>query len=91
MYCGRCIARSAANGVETLSKFPRPLLDDLVAGRWLPILGAGFSRNAVLPTNQKMPLWNDLGELLKADLPEYELCSALDAFPLMNMNSVGPS
>jgi hypothetical protein len=32
-----------------ISKFPKPLLDDLVAGRWLPIVGAGFSRNAVLP------------------------------------------
>jgi len=62
-----------------LKKFPKPLLDDLVAGRWLPIVGAGFSRNAVLPSNKKMPLWNDLGDLLKADLRDYETASTVDA------------
>jgi hypothetical protein len=35
-----------------LNRFPTPLLDDLVAGRWLPVVGAGFSRNAVLPPNR---------------------------------------
>jgi hypothetical protein len=62
-----------------LSKFPKPLLDDLVAGRWLPIVGAGFSRNAVLPLKKQMPLWNELGDLLKVDLREYEPVGALDA------------
>src|ERR1700678_3651582 len=62
-----------------LSKFPKSLLDDLVAGRWLPIVGAGFSRNAVLPQNKKMPLWNELGDLLEADLRDYEPTGALDA------------
>ena len=62
-----------------LSKFPKPLLDDLVAGRWLPIVGAGFSRNAVLPLKKQMPLWNELGSLLEADLRDYEPTSALDA------------
>jgi SIR2-like protein len=62
-----------------LNKFPKPLLDDLVAGRWLPIVGAGFSRNAVLPVKKKMPLWSELGDLLKADLRDYEPVSALDA------------
>jgi hypothetical protein len=62
-----------------LSKFPKPLLDDLVAGRWLPIVGAGFSRNAVLPLKKQMPLWNELGSLLEADPREYEPTNALDA------------
>jgi hypothetical protein len=62
-----------------LQNFPRPLLDDLVAGRWLPIVGAGFSRNAVLPQGKTMPLWNDLGELLAGDLGDYAATSALDA------------
>jgi hypothetical protein len=62
-----------------LNKFPKPLRDDLVAGRWLPIVGTGFSRNAVLPVNKKMPLWNELGDLLKADLRDYELVGPVDA------------
>jgi hypothetical protein len=41
-----------------LSVFPKPLLDDLVAGRWLPMVGAGFSRNAIIPPSKKMPLWD---------------------------------
>jgi hypothetical protein len=42
-----------------LQHFPKPLLDDLVAGRWLPVLGAGMSMNATLPPGAKMPLWPD--------------------------------
>jgi hypothetical protein len=62
-----------------LKKFPKPLLDDLVAGRWLPVIGAGFSRNAVLPHGKTMPLWNDLGVLLGQDLGEYDASTPLDA------------
>ena len=62
-----------------LTSFPKPLLDDLVAGRWLPVVGAGFSRNAILPLKKQMPLWNELGDLLKADLRDYEPSGALDS------------
>ncbi|SRR5712692_7750013 len=62
-----------------LQSFPKPLLDDLVAGRWLPIVGAGFSRNAVLPQGKAMPLWSDLGELLGRDLGDYAASTPLDA------------
>lgn len=62
-----------------LQRFPKPLLDDLVAGRWLPIVGAGFSRNAVLPPGKSMPLWTDLGDALASDLGDYAAASPLDA------------
>lgn len=62
-----------------LGKFPKPLLDDLVAGRWLPIVGAGFSKNAVLPTNMQMPLWPELGRQLTAELRGNEPSGPLDA------------
>jgi hypothetical protein len=62
-----------------LNRFPKPLLDDLVAGRWLPIVGAGFSKNAVLPPPKQMPLWPELGQLLTAELRDYEPSSVLDA------------
>lgn len=62
-----------------LQLFPKPLLDDLVAGRWLPVVGAGFSRNAVLPAAKQMPLWSDLGSHLATDLGDYVPATALDA------------
>jgi hypothetical protein len=62
-----------------LSKFPKPLLDDLVAGRWLPIVGAGFSKNAILPPSRQMPLWSELGRLLTGELLGYEPSGPIDA------------
>lgn len=62
-----------------LKLFPKPLLDDLVAGRWLPVVGAGMSLNAKLPPGQSMPLWPKLGELLSADLSDFSPTTTLDA------------
>ena len=62
-----------------LQRFPKPLLTDLVAGRWLPIVGAGFSRNAIYPSSKEMPLWADLGNLLAGELGDYAATSPLDA------------
>ena len=62
-----------------LQSFPKPLLDDLVAGRWLPVVGAGFSRNAVLPAAKEMPLWSDLGAHLAKDLDDYAPSTPVDA------------
>ena len=59
--------------------FPQPLLDDLVKGQWLPMLGAGFSRNAVVPKGRQIPLWSDLGDALGAELGDYSPYSPLDA------------
>jgi hypothetical protein len=39
-----------------LAHFPKPLLEDLVNGRRLPVVGAGMSLNAKLPPPAKMPL-----------------------------------
>lgn len=62
-----------------LSLFPKPFLDDLVHGRVLPVVGAGLSRNAVIPPNSKMPLWDDLGKALAEELTGYPFTGALDA------------
>jgi hypothetical protein len=62
-----------------LKHFPKPLLSDLVAGRWLPVVGAGFSRNAVLPPNKVMPLWPELGNLFSEELADYEPSNPIDA------------
>jgi len=62
-----------------LKYFPKPLLDDLVEGRWLPVVGAGMSKNAVLPPGKSLPLWNELGELVAKDISDYSYFSAIDA------------
>jgi len=62
-----------------LKHFPKPLLAELVEGRWLPVIGAGLSRNAVVPAGKKMPLWEDLGKSLAAEMRNYDYATVLDA------------
>ncbi len=64
---------------QHLRHFPPPLLDDLVSNRWLPVVGAGLSRNAKTPTGTRMPLWDDLGRALARELPDYSYSTVLDA------------
>ncbi|MFT5548190.1 MAG: hypothetical protein ACI9CO_000104 [Candidatus Azotimanducaceae bacterium] len=59
--------------------FPKPFLDDLVVGRCVPFVGAGFSKNARFPPSKNMPLWDDLGKELASAIPDYEYTGAIDA------------
>jgi hypothetical protein len=59
--------------------FPKPLLDDLVKGKWLPVVGAGMSLNAAVPPGKKMPLWAGLGKELGDELADFASTSTLDA------------
>ena len=59
--------------------FPKPVLDDLVTGKWLPVVGAGMSLNAVVPPGKKMPLWTGLGKALAHELTDFTSTSALDS------------
>jgi hypothetical protein len=61
-----------------LAYFPKPLLEDLVNGRWLPVVGAGMSLNARLPPPAKMPLWHELGKRFADELQDYSPTSVLD-------------
>lgn len=61
-----------------LSHFPKPLLEDLVNGRWLPVVGAGMSLNAKLPPPARMPLWHELGKAFTEKLQGYSPTSVLD-------------
>lgn len=65
--------------VKYLQHFPKPALDDLVTGRWLPVIGAGMSLNAVVPSGKKMPLWGDLSKQLGDELPDFTSSSVLDS------------
>lgn len=62
-----------------LSHIPQPLLEDLVTGKWLPVIGAGLSCNAVVSSGKTLPLWNDLGETLSQEMKDYPYSGALDA------------
>ncbi len=58
---------------------PKPLLDDIIKNQCIPIIGAGFSRNADLPDNLKLPLWEDLGKYFAKQLEGYSYTTPLDA------------
>lgn len=56
----------------SISKFPKQLLDDINNGKCIPIIGAGFSKNAILRSGS-IPLWNELGQKIADELElEYE-------------------
>lgn len=54
-----------------IQALPAPLLDDLATGRWLPIVGAGLSRNAVVSNGEPPLLWEPLAEKLANELTDY--------------------
>jgi hypothetical protein len=58
--------------------FPKPVLDDLLTGKWLPVVGAGMSLNATTPAGKKMPLWGDLSSELTSELGDFAPTSVLD-------------
>lgn len=62
-----------------LLHFPKPMLEDFVNGRWLPVVGAGMSLNAKLPPPAKMPLWAELGKSFADELLDYSPTSVLDS------------
>jgi SIR2-like domain len=61
-----------------LPHFPKPVLDDLVTGKWLPVIGAGMSMNAAVPAGKKMPLWAAMGKELTDELSDFSSSSILD-------------
>lgn len=64
---------------DYLDHFPEPFLEDVVQGRCLPFIGAGFSLNAKIPKGKKMLDWDGLGKRVAAALPEYQYTSAVEA------------
>lgn len=68
-----------AESPSILSEVPRPLLDELTQGRWLPLVGAGFSRNARVPAGEPPLDWSALGRAVALDVPNLSYESPLDA------------
>jgi hypothetical protein len=64
---------------KLLDYAPQPLLNDIVTGICLPVIGAGLSANATIPETKKMPLWDELGRHFAAILPDYPYTTPIDA------------
>lgn len=64
---------------EYIQHFPPPFLEDIVRGRCLPFVGAGFSLNAKIPRGKKMLDWDGLGKAVASALPDYQYTTALEA------------
>lgn len=62
-----------------VDRLPGGLLRSLFAGRWLPVIGAGFSRNAVTDDGRRPPDWSELGNQLAADVPSADATNPVDA------------
>ncbi len=62
-----------------LKYLPEPLLADLVEQRWLPVVGSGLSRDAVVPKGARMPLWDELGRAVASEMPHFPYSTPVDA------------
>jgi SIR2-like domain len=58
---------------------PNPLLEDIVETRCIPIIGAGFSRNAEVAQGAEIPLWDGVGRYFANQMKEYLETNPLDA------------
>lgn len=68
--------------MKYLDSIPKTLLDDFAESRVVPMVGAGFSKNAILPRGYSMPDWNQLGKMISEYIPNYEFTNAIDALSL---------
>lgn len=68
--------------MKYIKDIPKTLLDDFVDKRVVPIVGAGFSKNASIPNEYIMPDWNQLGKKIGEYIPNYEFTNALDSISL---------
>lgn len=64
---------------DYLQYFPPPFLNDLVAGRVLPFIGAGFSKNAITPPGVTVPDFDQLARSLATQIPGYIYMGTTDA------------
>lgn len=63
-----------------IDSIPKPLLKDFLNSKVIPIVGAGFSKNADIPEGLSMPDWNELGKRAAEEIPGYDYNNnAIDA------------
>ena len=57
---------------QYIEKLPEPLKRIIKKNQCIPIIGTGFSMNAVLPKERTIPSWDNLGEILAKEVKTYE-------------------
>lgn len=62
-----------------LDSFPKPLKDSIIQNRCVPIIGSGFSLNAIIPQGKEMPAWTNLGKAFAGCIPGYDYSNTIDA------------
>ena len=68
--------------MKYLKEIPKTLQEDFAENKVVPFVGAGFSKNAILPQGISMPDWNELGRQIAEYIPDYEYTNAIDALSL---------
>jgi hypothetical protein len=53
-------------------------LEDIIENRCIPIIGAGFSRNAIVGEGSTMPLWKEVGKHFAEQMKGYEETNPLE-------------
>ena len=61
---------------------PKTLQEDFINNKVVPLVGAGFSKNADIPKGVNMPDWNQLGKKIAEYIDGYEYVNAIDALSL---------
>lgn len=65
-----------------LDYIPKTLQEDFINNRVVPFIGAGFSKNAIVPDGTSMPEWDELGKRVATYIPNYSFLNAIDALSL---------
>lgn len=61
-----------SHSYKYLSSVPQSLLDEFVQGNVVPVVGAGFSKNADIRVGITVPDWSELAKAAARDIPDYE-------------------
>ncbi len=77
------LTKPAQKGVYAMSRYlsylPDRLIKNLISHKVIPIIGAGFSKNALLPPEITMPDWEQLGRYAASRLKGFSYKNALQA------------
>lgn len=72
--------------MKYLKEIPKTLQEDFVENKVVPFVGAGFSKNALLPQGISIPDWNELGRQIAEYILDYEYTNAIDALSLFEVH-----
>ena len=80
------IRRQSKGGTLMSEKYlkyiPKTLQEDFVNNRVVPIVGAGFSKNAIAPEGVSILDWEGLGKKVATYIPDYAYTNVIDALSL---------